>query len=288
MISQIDGLIRSFLWQKGNTGGGKKFALVSWKIIKLPRPEGGLYIRDIISQNLAMGAKLLWNLVAPKPSWCSQVLKAKYFRGWRLRCLDGEHVNKKGSSIYNICFKALPTFKDELYWVPGNGKSINIWEDRILDKEPPQIPRLQERLIEQGMNTLWDFSKWETEWPNRWAGWNMPDCPPELNAELKILTTHLAGLAPDTKVKRDRRGWGKKTGVYTTAEGYHLFAASYNVPANPRIWTNLWKCSTLPKIDIFAWTLTHERILTGENLQKRGILGPFRCPLCIVDIENIS
>ena len=142
VISQIEGLIRSFLWQNGNAGGGKKFALVSWKIIKLHRPEGGLSIRDLRSQKLAMGAKLLWNLIAPKPSWCSKVLKAKYFSGLRLRCLDGAHVNQKGSSIYNICLKALPQFKDELYWVPGNGKSINLWHDKILGKTPPQTPRL--------------------------------------------------------------------------------------------------------------------------------------------------
>ena len=108
VISQIEGLVRSFLWKSGNAGGGKKFALVSWKIIKLPRPEGGLYIRDLRNQNLAMGSKLLWNLIAPKPSWWSQVLKSKYFSGLRLRCLDGAHVNHKGSSIYNICLKALP------------------------------------------------------------------------------------------------------------------------------------------------------------------------------------
>ena len=288
VISQLEGLIRSFLWQKGSAGGGKKFALVSWKIIKLPRPEGGLFIRDIRSQNLALGAKMLWNLVGPKPSWCSQVLKAKYFRGLRLRCLDGEHVNQKGSSIYHICFKALPTFKEELHWVPGNGKSINIWHDKILDKEPPQIPRLQEILTALGLTTLWDFSNWEPETPHRWAGWSLPDCHPEINEELKILTNHLAGLAPIAMAKKDRRGWGRKSGIYTTAEGYQLYAASFNVPSNPQVWNNLWNRSTLPKIDTFAWTLAHSRILTSENLQKRGMAGPFRCPLCMEESETIS
>ena len=83
-IATIEGLVRSFLWQGGKNGGGKKFALISWKKIKLPRMEGGLQIRDLKTQNLVMGAKLLWNIVDSKPSWCSQVIKRKYFSGSRL------------------------------------------------------------------------------------------------------------------------------------------------------------------------------------------------------------
>ena len=112
-----------------------------------------------------MGAKLLWNLLAPKPSWCSRVLKAKYFRG-----LDGGHVTKSRSSIFNVCSKALPQFKEELYWVPGNGRSTNLWHDRILGKTPPQTPCLQHWLVAMGVNTIWDIYNWEPEEPNRWAG----------------------------------------------------------------------------------------------------------------------
>ena len=150
-----------------------------------------------------MGAKLLWNLIAPKPSWWSQVLKDKYFSGLGLRCLDGAHVNQKGYSIYNICLKALPQFKDELYWVPGNGKSINLWHEKILGKTPPQTPRLQERLAVLGMNKLWDISIWDSALPNWWARWNMSDCPPDLDAEKLQLTNHLAGLALVAKTRRD-------------------------------------------------------------------------------------
>ena len=32
----------------------------------------------------------------------------------------------------------------------------------------------------------------------------------------------------------------------------------------------------------------HERVLTGENLEKRGLPGPFRCPLYAETSENIS
>ena len=43
----------------------------------------------------------------------------------------------------------------------------------------------------------------------------------------------------------------------------------------------------LPKIDILCWTLVHGKILTSENLEKRGIEGPFRCPLCCDNKETI-
>ena len=142
VINQIESLVRSFLWHGGNNDGGKKFALVSWKIIKLSRQEGRLEIRDLRIQNQAMGAKLLWNVIASKPSWCSRVIKNKYFPGMRLRCLEGDNVKKKGTSIFNLCKKSLPQFIEKLFWIPGNGKMINLWQDVIQGKPPPYLPRL--------------------------------------------------------------------------------------------------------------------------------------------------
>ena len=63
---------------------------------------------------------------------------------------------------------------------------------------------------------------------------------------------------------------------------------NYNVHVNPAIWNYLWNRSTLPKIEMFIWSLLHERVLTGENLEKRGFAGPFRCPLCAEASENIN
>ena len=75
--------------------------------IKMSRMKRGLHIRDLKFQNLAMGAKILWNLIETKPSWSSQVLIHKYFSGSRLRCLDSEPVVKQGSPIFSLYKKAL-------------------------------------------------------------------------------------------------------------------------------------------------------------------------------------
>ena len=58
IISKIDGLLRQFLWE-GGKNGERKLHLVSWDKIKKPKLEGGLQIRDVATQNLALGGKIL-------------------------------------------------------------------------------------------------------------------------------------------------------------------------------------------------------------------------------------
>ena len=164
-------------------GGGKKFALVSWKTIKMLWSEGGLQIRDLRIQNLAMGAKLLWNLLEPKPSWSSRVLNCKYFPGPRLRCLDEIREIKNGSPIYNLCKKVMPYFQAELHWIPGNGKLIRLWHDVILGQRPPHLPRLQSWMTALGLNSLWDISEWENVESSRCSGWKLLNCSADLIAK---------------------------------------------------------------------------------------------------------
>ena len=177
---------------------------------------------------------------------------------------------------------------DGLYWVPGNGKLINIWEDTVLGKIPPHLPRLQQRMEALGMKTIWDISTWENLGKHRWTGWKISEILDEFDEEKTQLIDHLAGIAPISQNRRDNRGWGDHTGKYSTSEGYQRFSANFNVPANPRIWNYNWNNNSLPKIDLFIWTLLHERILTGENLERRGIDGPFRCPLCAAEGETTT
>ncbi|KAK6142302.1 hypothetical protein DH2020_022650 [Rehmannia glutinosa] len=55
VIDRITNICRIFLW-------GERKALVAWKNICLPKSEGGLGFRDIKSWNLALLAKVLWNI----------------------------------------------------------------------------------------------------------------------------------------------------------------------------------------------------------------------------------
>jgi hypothetical protein len=50
----------------------------------------------------------------------------------------------------------------------------------------------------------------------------------------------------------------------------------------------IWKAKAESKCRFFAWTLLHEKILTANNLQKRGWDHNPICPLCHIDPETPS
>ena len=136
MLTKIEGLLKNFLQQGGKNRGGKKFALISWKKIKMPWMEGGLQLRDLKFQNMAVGEKILWNLFEKKTSWSSQVIWHKDFVGSRMRCLENEPIMIQVSPIFMLCKKALTKFKDELFLILGNRRYVRIWNDSILGKSP--------------------------------------------------------------------------------------------------------------------------------------------------------
>lgn len=134
-LNKMDSLLRRFLWEGGNNND-RRIHLVNWETLKRPLLEGGLHLRNLAAQNLALGSKILWNLVSGNSSWSKRVIWKKYFQGQCLRCLDKPPRSLKGSPIFNLCSSAMEQFSHYLYWIPGNGRKIKIWEDSILGDQP--------------------------------------------------------------------------------------------------------------------------------------------------------
>eukprot|EP00253_Pinus_taeda_P021837 PITA_21837 len=191
-INKMEVLLRRFLWE-GGKNNERRLHLVKWDTIKKPFMEGGLQIHDLAAQNLALGTKLLWDIVSRKLNWSKKVLWRKYFHGKRLRCLDQPPRSSKGSPVFKICIKALEHFSHKLYWIPDS---------------------------------------------------------------------------------------------YSISECYKSITAIPNVPPNPAQWKFIWDSPSLPKIDFFYWTLTHNSILTRDNLHRHGMEGPSWCNLCKSEEET--
>eukprot|EP00253_Pinus_taeda_P022475 PITA_22475 len=290
-LSKLDSLLRRFLWEGGNNND-RRIHLVNWEILKRPLLEGGLHLRNLAAQNLALGSKILWNLVSGKASWSKRVLWKKYFQGQRLRCLDKSPRLLKGSPIFNLCNAAREQFIHYLYWIPGNGRKINIWDDSILGEQPLNqvegLANIKGWLHSCNWHTLWDISKWKEAPDRTWDGWNLGEVPILMQEEASLLLDLLQGKSPSKANTKDKRGWGSLSGSYSVSEGYKRFTVVPHAPPNPAQWKFIWDFPSLPKIDFFCWTAAHQSILTKDNLRRRGMEGPSRCPLCLSDVETVS
>lgn len=47
-----------------------------------------------------------------------------------------------------------------------------------------------------------------------------------------------------------------------------------------KIWQKLWRHQGWMKSKLFMWLVYHRKILTWDNIRKRGVLGPSRYLLC--------
>jgi hypothetical protein len=82
--------------------------------------------------------------------------------------------------------------------------------------------------------------------------------------------------------------WGHSTtGNFSVKEAYYL-QENYQEQPRERIWGKIWNPKFWPKVSIFLWLTIQNRILTWDNLWKRGFIGPSICPLCQQQEETME
>jgi hypothetical protein len=138
--------------------------------------------------------------------------------------------------------------------------------------------------LSNGFSKLKDFSEWTTT--SLWHSWKSLSPPAQLLPLLPTLLDHLSGCTPLNLQCRDTRCWGSSK--YSVKQGYASLLADIPGPPPSKIWSFVWSGPSLPKINAFIWVMVHNKILTAENLQKRGIVGPSRCALCMASEESIQ
>lgn len=111
--------------------------------------------------------------------------------------------------------------------------------------------------------------------------------PARHNQDFSYLKEKLSGYALIHQNIKDKFGWGQQ-GEYSAALGYKILHLQHEPVGSKILWNFVWDKMGLPKINFFSWLLAHRKVLTGENLAKRGILGPHRCPLCCSEEETIE
>eukprot|EP00253_Pinus_taeda_P008935 PITA_08935 len=286
---KLEVALRDFLWQ-----GGKKeknrFNLVNWKNVIQSQDRGGLGIRAPKILNLAFRIKMTWRLTTGPTAWWKQVMESKYLSSSRQRLLEDSIPNRDSSKIWQLCKKAAQILKQHTSKIPGGGDNINFSTDKIMGLPPlntieEAIPIIH-HLNSKGIHRLGQISNWDRD-SHAWTSWTFPEIPTSLEACFNAFKAHLHNRAPVKKDAIDGLRWDPSGSTYTIKSGHHhICNGIYQTPLWNH-WKIIWKSEVIPKIKFFIWLLLKGKVLTAENLSKRGINGPSRCPNCCTAEETM-
>ena len=78
LLTEIHSMLSQFWW--GQKGAERRMVWIKWDTMTRPKKDGGLGIKDLRAQNLALLGKQCWRLMKYPNSTLSRMFKAKYFR----------------------------------------------------------------------------------------------------------------------------------------------------------------------------------------------------------------
>jgi hypothetical protein len=103
----------------------RKYHLVNWKTVCLPKDHGGLGVLDLEVMNIALLSKWLWKLFNEKGFW-QTILENKYLKNTTM----GQCTQKVGDShLWQGLMEVKPLFLSCCNLKVGMGTKTRFWED---------------------------------------------------------------------------------------------------------------------------------------------------------------
>lgn len=239
-------------------------AWIAWTDLTKPKAFGGLGFRDFQRYNETALAKLSWRIFENPNALLSRILKGKYFP-------EGDILTCEASSAISHGWRSVLVGRNllvqNLGWVIGSGRNINIWNDPWLDhtkqKRPMgPAPEAFASLTVADLRTT-EEGDWALE---------------KIRLILPPFEEDILSIKPSRTNAPDKLVWlGTKSGTYTTKSGYY-FATSEEEQFNPtrqealRPWhKNVWNLKVAPKVKMFAWKILKRALPVCVRLIERHI-----------------
>jgi hypothetical protein len=216
---------RDFLWT--GTKDQKRYPLVAWEKVCLPKKLGGLGIRNLKHLNSALQAKQLWRIFSSQGDW-RDIMIEKYIRQPSLRYLLSEIQLPQGSVIWNGLLKARNLARSKVKWKVGNGKDILFWHDHWLFQGPLSENPIYGRWVEICIMQYEDkFCNYRSN-----QGWKDLSL---ISGDLSPVKRMLNSMTMNDK--KDEIVWADNhSGNYSVASGYMALMNSDTSP----VWAKAW------------------------------------------------
>lgn len=285
---KIRDVIRNFIWQGFDQK--KKWALVSWSQLTERKEKGGLGLRDPETLNRVLGAKLCWRWLRGGNDLWKTIWKTKYSMPDSTVEILRQKETPKGSTIWDLARQNRDLVEKHTFWEIRGGEEANFWEDRWQQKE--RMSRIQNLhqirgRIEGDKTCVRDYWK-ANDLEESWRIWIDPtEWDQELSQDLQeAYRKEIGSRKIRARNGKDILRWGNSMkGLFTTKEAYYLTDTQNRGEGNLD-WKIIWESNWWPKLSIFIWLASKNKILTWDRIQKKGFNGPSRCCLCNNDGET--
>ena len=280
--ARLERIQRQFLW--GGSDHDKKISLVRWATVCTDKRNGGIGIKSFSNMNKALLSKWSWRFANDRNSLWRRVIGCKFGEspgGWHTRDLRGGY----GTSLWKEIRKEWPSFLQNSVFALGDGRRINFWKDAWCGGEAlcARFPCLFNLALNKDARVadIWESGDgvggWSPTFLRSLNDW-------EIEEMVRFLQTlHEQNFRPtgeDMLLLKDVKA--KSFSVKVMYKGYDISPA-FDFP-----YQSIWNLVVPPKIDIFTWEAAWGKVLTLDNLKRRGMAFANRCFLCEEDEETID
>ena len=282
VCARLERIQRQFLW--GGTDNVKKISLVKWATVCTDKRKGGIGIKSYSKMNKALLSKWSWRFANDRKALWRRVISCKFGEssgGWHTGDLRGGY----GTSLWKEIRKEWPSFFQSSVFALGDGKRINFWKDAWCGGEAlcARFPSLFNLALnkEARVADIWESGVgaggWSPTFLRSLNDWEIG----EMVRFLQIL--HDQKIRPEGEdmllLKEVKKKKFSVKAMYKCFEGSLVFDFPY---------LSIWNSIVPPKIGIFTWEAVWGKVLTLDNLKRRGMAFANRCFMCEEGEETIN
>uniref|UniRef100_A0A2N9IUI4 Reverse transcriptase domain-containing protein n=1 Tax=Fagus sylvatica TaxID=28930 RepID=A0A2N9IUI4_FAGSY len=246
--------------------------LAGWKRLYLSKGAAVAKRIDKIQRNFLWGSSK------------ENVVREKYGSmegGWMSKNSRGSH----GVGLWKFIRAGWDTFSRFVKFKVGDGSRIRLWDDVWCIDVPLKeafpglycLACIKDATVADSILFRGEDAHWEVNFTRTVQDW-----------EIGTISSFLE-LLYSTTIKRneeDRMCWRP-----SLTKGFHV-KSYYKVLSSPGgglfPWKSIWKVKVPPRVAFFSWTAALGKILTADNLRRRGLILVSWCCLCKADGESVD
>ena len=234
--------------------------------------------------NKALLCKWCWRFANERDSLWRKVIRSKFgedYGGWSSGDINGGF----GVGLWKEIRKEWPQLIQNSYFTLGNGRRIRFWKDVWCGEEALSLmfPNLFRLTAQKNARVaeLWNWDSGEGGWnPIFLCAFNDWELE-EVDRFLQVLyRKQIRPLMEDKIIFK-----GSRSDVFSVSSMYRALDCSPQVVFPSRL---IWNPVIPPRMGFFAWETSWGKVLTLDQLKRRGRALANRCFLCEEEEEDIN